>query len=164
MVVITHAYGKRAGVRYLSNGLKVYYVPGVVMVSAATLPTIYGYFPMFRNIFIRENIDIVHGHQAPSSMCHEAILHARTMGIRTVFTDHSLFGFADVSSILSNKLLKATLSDIDHVICVSHTSKENTVLRAALNPHNVSVVPNAVDTTEFTPDPAKRDSKKSAVT
>jgi phosphatidylinositol glycan class A protein len=54
-------------------------------------------------------------------MCHEAILHARTMGLRTVFTDHSLFGFADAASILTNKLLKFTLSDVDHVICVSHT-------------------------------------------
>lgn len=43
------------------------------------------------------------------------------MGLRTVFTDHSLFGFADAASILTNKLLKFTLSDVDHVICVSHT-------------------------------------------
>jgi phosphatidylinositol glycan class A protein len=56
-----------------------------------------------------------------SSFCGEAILHARTMGLRTVFTDHSLFGFADAASILTNKLLKFTLSDVDHAICVSHT-------------------------------------------
>lgn len=43
------------------------------------------------------------------------------MGLRTAFTDHSLFGFADAGSILTNKLLKFTLSDVDHVICVSHT-------------------------------------------
>lgn len=43
------------------------------------------------------------------------------MGLKTVFTDHSLFGFADPGSILGNKLLKFTLSDIGHVICVSHT-------------------------------------------
>lgn len=43
------------------------------------------------------------------------------MGLRTCFTDHSLFGFADAASILTNKLLKFTLSDVDHVICVSHT-------------------------------------------
>jgi hypothetical protein len=63
----------------------------------------------------------VHGHASLSSLCHEAILHARTMGLRTVFTDHSLFGFADAASILTNKLLKFILSDVDHVICVSHT-------------------------------------------
>jgi phosphatidylinositol glycan class A protein len=86
----------------------------------------------------------------------DAILHAKTMGLRTVFTDHSLFGFQDTSSILTNKLLKFVLSDIDHVICVSFTSKENTVLRASLNPRDVSVIPNAVVSAEFTPDPSKR--------
>lgn len=30
-------------------------------------------------------------------------MHARTMGYPVVFTDHSLFGFADASSILVNK-------------------------------------------------------------
>ena len=70
---------------------------------------------------LRERIEIVHGHASLSSLCHEAILHARTMGLRTVFTDHSLFGFADAASILTNKLLKFTLSDVDHVIGVSHT-------------------------------------------
>lgn len=121
VIVITHAYGQRTGVRYLTNGLKVYYVPTLEIYSSATLPTIYGFFPVFRNIVIRESIDIVHGHGAFSSLCHEAILHGRTMGLKACFTDHSLFGFADASSILTNKLLKFTLSDIDHAICVSHT-------------------------------------------
>lgn len=86
------------------------------------------------------------------------------MGLKTVFTDHSLFGFADAGSILANKMLKFTLSDVDHVVCVSHTwfllyrakaydSKENTVLRAALDPHMVSVIPNAVITDNFRPAP-----------
>ena len=73
------------------------------------------------------------------------------MGLRTVFTDHSLFGFADAGSILGNKLLKFTLSDVDHVICVSHTCKENTVLRASLDPLMVSVIPNAVVAENFQP-------------
>ncbi|KAL1928635.1 hypothetical protein VTP01DRAFT_2421 [Rhizomucor pusillus] len=157
VIIVTHAYGNRKGVRYLTNGLKVYYVPTMVIYAEATLPTIYGFFPVFRNILIRENIDIVHGHGAFSSLCHEAILHGKTMGYKACFTDHSLFGFADASSILTNKLLKFTLSDIDHVICVSHTSKENTVLRAALSPKNVSVIPNAVVASQFRPDPSKAD-------
>ena len=79
------------------------------------------------------------------------------MGLKTVFTDHSLFGFADASSIMTNKLLKFTLSDVGHVICVSHTSKENTVLRAALDPWNVSVIPNAIIAEHFVPEPASAD-------
>lgn len=121
VVVITHAYDDRKGVRYLTNGLKVYYVPFWVIYRSATLPTVFSFFPIFRNIIIREQINIVHGHASLSSLCWEATLHARTMGIRTVFTDHSLFGFADAASILTNKLLKFTLSDVDHVICVSNT-------------------------------------------
>ncbi|CAG8583791.1 18997_t:CDS:2 [Rhizophagus irregularis] len=150
IIIITHSYGNRTGIRYLTNGLKVYYVPHMVIYSEATLPTIYGFFPIFRNIVKREKIDIVHGHQAFSSLCHEAILHSRTMGMKACFTDHSLFGFADASSILTNKLLKFTLSDIDHVIC-------NTVLRAALNPQMVSVIPNAVVASQFKPDPGAQD-------
>ncbi|XP_077966791.1 phosphatidylinositol N-acetylglucosaminyltransferase subunit A-like isoform X2 [Styela clava] len=81
----------------------------------------------------------------------EAIHHAQTLRIRTVFTDHSLFGFADGSSIITNKLLEITLTYTNHVICVSHTSKENTVLRADIEPKKVYVIPNAVDATKFTP-------------
>ena len=172
VIIITHAYKTRHGVRYLTNGLKVYYVPFQVIYRESTMPTVFSCFPILRNIFLRECIEIVHGHATMSSMCHEAILHARTMGLRTCFTDHSLFGFADAGSILTNKLLKFTLSDVDHVICVSHTwylllspqshtptnprpSKENTVLRASLDPSSVSVIPNAVVAENFRPDPSK---------
>ncbi|KAL8917080.1 MAG: hypothetical protein Q9172_005984 [Xanthocarpia lactea] len=151
VVIITHAYKGRTGVRYLTNGLKVYHVPFLVIYRESTFPTVFSFFPIFRNIVLREEIQIVHGHASLSSFCHEAILHARTMGLRTVFTDHSLFGFADAGSILTNKLLKFTLSDVDHVICVSHTCKENTVLRASLDPLMVSVVPNAVVAENFAP-------------
>lgn len=60
--------------------------------------------------------------QAFSTLAIEAILHARTLGISAVFTDHSLCGFSDVSSILVNKVLEFALADISHVICVSHTT------------------------------------------
>ena len=50
-----------------------------------------------------------------------------------------------------NKVLQFTLADIDQAICVSHTSKENTVLRSGISPEKVFMVPNAVDTTMFTP-------------
>jgi phosphatidylinositol glycan class A protein len=42
-----------------------------------------------------------------------------------------------------------------------HYSKENTVLRAGIKPEMVSVIPNAVDATVFTPDPSKRHHGKS---
>lgn len=153
VTVITHDYGSRNGVRMLTNGLKVYYVPFLQVYRSTTFPTVFLAFPILRNIFIRENIDIVHGHGSFSSLGAEAILHGRTMGLKAVFTDHSLFGFAEVGSIIGNKLLKFTLTDISHVICVSHTCKENTVLRASLDPLDVSVIPNAVISKDFSPAP-----------
>jgi phosphatidylinositol glycan class A protein len=48
------------------------------------------------------------------------------------------------------------LADTNHVICVSHTAKENTVLRSAVPPQRVSVIPNAVDAARFCPDKSKR--------
>jgi len=62
-------------------------------------------------------------------------LNVKAMGYRIVFTDHSLFGFADSASIHINKTLKFVLSGIDAAICVSHTNKENLVLRAAIHPN-----------------------------
>ena len=160
LVVITHAYGDRIGIRYLTSGLKVYYVPSIVFYNQATLPSMYTTFPVMRDIFVRERISIVHGHAAFSTFCHDAIFHAHTMGLKTVFTDHSLFGFADASSVITNKFLKFTLSMVNHVVCVSHTSKENTVLRASINPLNVSVISNAVDASCFVPDVDKKRTRK----
>jgi phosphatidylinositol N-acetylglucosaminyltransferase subunit A len=81
---------------------------------------------------------------------------AQVMGIRTCFTDHSLFGFNDLASILMNKVMKWKLALADASICVSHANKDNLTLRAALNPMNVYVIPNSVDTTKFTPNPGLR--------
>lgn len=155
VVIITHDYGDRNGIRMLTNGLRVYYVPFAQIYRSTTFPTVFLAFPILRNIFVREQIDIVHGHGSFSSLGAEAIFHGKTMGLKTVFTDHSLFGFADIGSILGNKLLKFTLSDISHVICVSHTCKENTVLRASLDPLDVSVIPNAVISEDFAPDKSR---------
>ena len=77
------------------------------------------------------------------------------MGYKVVFTDHSLYGFADVGSIYMNKVLKFTLADVSQAICVSHTSKENTVLQSGQPPEKVFVIPNAVDTAMFRPAPKK---------
>ncbi|KAG7254977.1 hypothetical protein CRUP_008932 [Coryphaenoides rupestris] len=111
VVVATHAYGQRKGVRYLTNGLQVYHLP-------------------------LQGITVVHAHSSFSAMAHDALFHAKTMGLNT--------------------LLTVSLCDTNHTVRVSYTSKENTVLRAALDPEIVSVIPNAVDPTDFTPDPSQR--------
>ncbi|XP_020285166.1 N-acetylglucosaminyl-phosphatidylinositol biosynthetic protein isoform X3 [Pseudomyrmex gracilis] len=156
VVILTHSYGDRVGIRYMTNGLKVYYIPVKVFYNQCVLPTMICSLPLIRYIFIREEIQIIHGHSAFSALAHEGMLIGRLMGLKTVFTDHSLFGFADASAILTNKFLEISLVDCDHCICVSHTGKENTVLRAKVQKEKVSVIPNAVDTALFTPDITKQ--------
>ncbi|GBG71325.1 hypothetical protein CBR_g8747 [Chara braunii] len=157
VVVATHTYGGgRTGVRYVSGGLKVYYLPRLAFYLQSVFPTFYGTFPLLRVIMLRERITLLHAHQAFSCLGLEALLQARTMGYKVVFTDHSLFGFADAASVHMNKVLKFVLADVHHVICVSHTSKENTVLRSGLPAQRVSVIPNAIDTSAFKPDPSRR--------
>ncbi|GLD94757.1 hypothetical protein PINS_up003381 [Pythium insidiosum] len=164
VIVLTHAVPapaassgprQRVGVRWMTNGLKVYYLPITPMVDNVTYPTFVGHFALVRSILLRERIEIVHGHQATSTFMHECLVHAKTLGppLRTIYTDHSLFGFADAASVHLNKVMKFSLSTIDHAICVSHTCKENLVLRASLSPELVSTIPNAVDATKFLPPP-----------
>lgn len=153
VIVITHRYGNRVGIRFLSNGLKVYYLPFIVAYNGCSLATILGSLLWFRKIYHRERIHLVHGHSTFSTMAHEAMFHGWCLGVRSVFTDHSLFGFADASAILTNTLvLHYSLANVNRVICVSYTSKENTVLRGGLEPSKVSTIPNAIDTSNFLPD------------
>lgn len=122
VIVITHSHPpNRVGIRYLQPLLKVYHIPLMTIASSATLPNFFTFLPYFRDIMLRERVQLVHGHASLSSLAHEAILHAHLMNIRTCFTDHSLFGFADAASILTNKLLQGALRNVDAAICVSHT-------------------------------------------
>ncbi|ETN61696.1 glycosyltransferase [Anopheles darlingi] len=156
VIIITHSYADRKGIRYMTNGLKVYYVPIKVFYNQVVLPTMICNIPLLRYILLREQIEIVHGHSAFSTLAHETMNVAQLLGMRSVFTDHSLFGFADLSAVVTNKFLEISLANCNHCICVSHTGKENTVLRAKVHQDRVSVIPNAVDTTYFTPNPCRR--------
>ena len=124
VIVITHSYPPRSGVRYLPLGLKVYYIPVQPLPPTHVHATLPGYFtalPYVRNILLREAIDVLHAHASLSAGGMEGIFHARTLGIKVVFTDHSLFGLGNMAEIWGNKMLKGCLSDVEAVICVSHT-------------------------------------------
>lgn len=152
VIVVTHYYKNRRGIRWMGNGIKVYYLPTHPFVlDTVILPTIVGTLPICRNILIREKVDIVHGHQATSTLSHEFILHAKALGLKTVYTDHSLYSLSDSGCIHINKVLKYTVHEVDHCICVSHTNRENLVLRTEINPYKTSVIGNAVDTLRFVP-------------
>ena len=129
----------------------MYHLPLLVFYNSVTFPTVFASTALLRHIFIREQIQIVHAHAAFSTLGNDALSLAPAMGLKSIFTDHSIFGFSDASAILTNKLFKYNLKNVAQAICVSHTSRENTALRARLPPDRISVIPNAVDTNVFVP-------------
>jgi len=50
VIVFTHAYGDRVGVRWITNGVKVYHAPRVVMYDNCTFPNFLGAFRLFRKV------------------------------------------------------------------------------------------------------------------
>ena len=165
VIVVTHAYGKEyKGVRYFEGGssksspLKVYYCPILPLVDQDCLPTFTASLPLLRWIFIRERIEIVHGHQATSCLANESMAYANVLGLKSVYTDHSLFGFDDVAGVILNRVLQTTLCTVDAAIAVSYACRDNLVLRTsnALAPEQVTVIPNAIDPSKFVPDPSMR--------
>jgi phosphatidylinositol N-acetylglucosaminyltransferase subunit A len=165
VIVVTHAYDNRKGVRYLPGPLKVYYCPFVAMTDQDILPTLTATFPLWRQIMIRERIQIVHTHQATSVMTNESLVYASSLNIPVVYTDHSLFQMDDVAGVVLNRVLETTLSQVSAVICVSHACRDNLILRAKLLRQDeekeenevdqqhpiIAVIPNAVDSSKFTP-------------
>lgn len=93
VIVITHSYGDRVGVRYMTNGLKVYYLPIKVLYNQCVLPTMICNIPLIRYIFIRESVEIVHSHSAFSALAHEGLLIGNLMGLkvcRLIFEDFKI--------------------------------------------------------------------------
>ncbi|KAL7574429.1 hypothetical protein ACA910_015804 [Epithemia clementina (nom. ined.)] len=177
VIVITHAYygTEYQGVHYFESSssssssssqqqrqrpLKVYYCPILPLVDQDALPTFTATLPLIRSILIRERIDIVHGHQATSAMANECVAYAHVLGLKSVYTDHSLFGFDDVAGVVLNRVLQTTLCTVDAAIAVSYACRDNFILRTtrrAIYPKNVvTVIPNAIDPSKFVPDPSQR--------
>ena len=152
VIVITHKYGSRTGVRWLAGGLKVYHVPFASVYDRCLLPTGVLLLPLLRDILVRERITVVHAH-AVCTMAFEGVLLSALMGYRVVYTEHSNYGFSGLVDIHLNKLQQFVLAHADSTITVSHTSKENVALRCRLDPSEVYVIPNAVDASQFRPDP-----------
>lgn len=66
----------------MTGGLKVYYLPIYTFYHQCILPTMMCNIPLLRHIFIREQIDIVHGHSAFSALAHEAMFVGKLLGLR----------------------------------------------------------------------------------
>lgn len=164
VIVITHAYGDRVGIRYMADGLKVYYLPILLYPKQNIIwPLMFHTLSYTRQILIREQVDIVHGHSAFSPLAHEVMFHAKCLGINTIFTDHSLFGFNDIGAIIHTHCVKVSLLQCNHIICVSQVGRGNKALQLKVSSEKfvpITVIPNAVDTLVFKPDPSKRDPDK----
>jgi len=125
IIIITNTKGKRQGIRYLGEGLKVYHTPIKAYFDGASVNLLWMRFPLYRNIFIREGIEIgnflflinkVHGHQTSSQMNFEAMLVAGVMGLKCMFTDHSLFNFIAFENHILNKMIKTLFCHLDATI------------------------------------------------
>ena len=123
VVVVTHRYGKRCGVRWLPRGLKVYYLPFCGVHDRVMLPTGLVLLPLLRDVLIRERITMVHAH-AVCTMALEAVTLCSLMGYRVVYTEHSNFGMSSATDINLNALERFVLSLADTVgttsLCPAH--------------------------------------------
>ena len=141
----------------MANGLKVYHLPLLPVVrNDVAFFALLNIFPVLRQILIREHIDICHGHLSTSITMAMVMVAAKSMGVKTIVTEHTHFGYNDIGCISFNKLSKWYLKDIDAAISVSHSLKENFTLRAKINPKICFTIPNAVDTNKFAPNPSMR--------
>jgi len=146
----------RVGVRYLSHGLRVYHLPHLPMADQASAPTYFGLLPLLRAVLLRERATLAHGHAATSVLTHDFLQCARALGLRTVFTDHSLFGAADFASVNVNKYLALALREASAAIAVSRASQANLHQRTGLPLARICCIPNAVDGAELAPPEARR--------
>lgn len=142
VIAITHAYPGCPTISIYKN-IKIYYLP-TLLINNTTFPSIFSKFFSVVTILKEEKIDIVHGHQSMSALAVETILHAQTLGLKTVFTEHSLFESGAFENIVVNKLNSIVLSNVDKVICVSYTLKENFIKRIGVDRGDVHVIPNGV--------------------
>lgn len=150
VIVITHSYSPQEKAEEFDE-IKVYALDLPIIAMNTTFPSLFSNFNVFKRIFEYEKIDIVHGHQTMSNLCLEGIFHARTLNIRTVLTEHSLFEEGPFENIVVNTLSKFILRTVDRCICVSNVSKINLHRRLELDNLKIFVIPNAVISDRFYP-------------
>eukprot|EP00770_Monocercomonoides_exilis_P006571 MONOS_6537.1-p1 / transcript=MONOS_6537.1 / gene=MONOS_6537 / organism=Monocercomonoides_exilis_PA203 / gene_product=GlcNAc transferase / transcript_product=GlcNAc transferase / location=Mono_scaffold00207:46447-48888(+) / protein_length=437 / sequence_SO=supercontig / SO=protein_coding / is_pseudo=false len=164
VVVVTHNYGNRKGIRWFKNGLKVYYIPRLCVFRHSTFPTLIGPIELLRDIFIREQVNLFHGHTSYSTLVHEAIFTANRMKIPCCITEHSLTGSGEIGADIINFICRWTVVGVDQVICVSKACQNNYAIRTKMDPNTIQVITNAVDVEQFSPrteeEEAKREEEK----
>lgn len=159
VIVITHKYVNHIGIKNYKN-IKVYYLNIPVIAMNTSFPTLFSNFFLFAEIFTKEKINIVHGHQTMSNLAIESLFHAKTFNLKTILTEHSLFEVGGFENIVVNTINKLISPDIDVFICVSYTTKKNLMDRLNIESERIHVVPNGIQTDIFHPKPECRLNEK----
>ncbi|KAF9764395.1 Phosphatidylinositol N-acetylglucosaminyltransferase subunit A [Nosema granulosis] len=150
VIIITHS-ARNMDESPEFEDLKVYALNLPIVAMNTSFPTLFSNFLIYKKIFSEESIDIVHGHQSMSNLCLEGIFHGRTLNLRTVLTEHSLFEERPFENIIVNTLTKFILKTVDRCICVSQTSKENLHKRTEISLEKITVIQNGVISEKFYP-------------
>ena len=152
VIILTHFYKNRNGIRYMSNGIKVYYSPFIATKVNIIYPTVgLATFDYIRTLAISEKIDIFHCHCSTSLLMEETIFIASCLKIPVITTDHSLFAFNDFACTNINKVIASTYKLADHHITVSYIGKENLIERTGFKADKFTVIPNCIDFSRFKP-------------
>jgi phosphatidylinositol glycan class A protein len=158
VIIITHTSTNMEECEEFKD-LKVYALDLPIVAMNTTFPTIFSNFQIYKEIFAEEEIDIVHGHQSMSNLCLEGIFHGRTLNLKTVLTEHSLFEVRPFENIVVNKLAKFILKTVDKCICVSQTSKVNLNKRTEISLEKITVIQNGVINKKFYPSQTRKRGK-----
>eukprot|EP00884_Botryococcus_braunii_P003126 jgi/Botrbrau1/12814/Bobra.20_1s0005.1 len=148
VVVLTHSYGGRVGVRWMTNGLKVYYISRLPVYQQVTLPTVFPSFPLLRCILLREQIELVHCHQQHCMRAH---------GLQGGLTDHSLPALQCGEHTRQQMLEVYSRRCPSGDMCVPYQQRKHSASGPACHRHRVSVIPNAVEAAAYTPSLEARD-------
>ena len=151
VTVLTHHRKDRQGIKYMGNGIKVYFTPLMTLYDDSSLPILLGALKIIREICYTEKIDIIHCHQSSSSLSLEGIFHSKMLGKNVVLSEHSLYGFSYLDEASLNKVIRTFFVDMDETISVSHVATENLILRGMVNPKMTHTIPNGIDNSKFKP-------------
>lgn len=150
IIIITHEYPGYLG-KIFYKGITIYYLKSAFLFRNTTLYTTFLHGPSFKKIYISENINLVHGHQSSSPLSLEGIFHAQCLGIRTVFTEHSMFPILPPLNLFLNTIIAQIIKRTDVKITVSQACRKNLSGRLNIPPNEICLMRNSVDFNKFYP-------------
>ena len=103
VTILTHHRKDRQGIKYMGNGIKVYFTPLMTLYDDSSIPILLGALKILREICYKEKVDIIHCHQSSSCLSLEGIFHSKILGKNVILSEHSLYGFSYLDEASLNK-------------------------------------------------------------